>query len=331
MENLIPVCILIDVEPDETIPAQIPDSNPILGFPECHRIFAEFRQQARKTTGREVHFSWTPRTDPVITLAYGTPTYIFDRFARQFHENLLQGDSLGTHIHAFRWVEDEMWGFEDWADAGYVDYCIEHAVEGYEQAMGERPALYRFGNSFQSHRAVQKIESLGAKIDVSIEPNRALYWRVSPPLYCTGDPPRMYDVPKEPYWPSIEDFRKPGPRFSRKIRLMPITTAYEDLGTDNEARLAHKRECGTDSRQRLESLYTWREWSEPNSYSTMITRAILAQKKPYIAITVRSEAPIFPERRNALLACLNALLKHTKVNQFSFCTPEECLAHLDAR
>ena len=103
--SAIPVVLCIDVEPDDHVyPLTAP--SPWSGFEALLAGAPRLRQRLSDATGRPANLNWDFRFDPQIELAYGSPTYVVDRYGDDIERLSAQGDAIGTHPHAWRWDAD---------------------------------------------------------------------------------------------------------------------------------------------------------------------------------------------------------------------------------
>ena len=72
----------------------------------------------------------------------------------------------------------------------------------------------------------------------------------------------------------------------------------------------------------------WQRWRAPDAFGAMITRALAAQRRPYLALAFRTDTNA--EFVAAVDDCLRALLAHPAASRFMFCTPLEALDILAA-
>ena len=73
----------------------------------------------------------------------------------------------------------------------------------------------------------------------------------------------------------------------------------------------------------------WRRWREPKTFTEMITRAVAAQRRPYLAFAIRTDFGVRPDVFEAVEHCLETLLAHPLRRRFRFCSPEQALEWLE--
>jgi hypothetical protein len=322
----IPVVLIVDVEPD---PFQVPRHvhEPWHGYEALHPVLAGMRERFEDATGSPVHYTWAFRMDPQIAGAYGSPTWAADRYAKLVKESLDRGDEPATHVHGYRWIEQKNGWLEDLANQDWMDRCLEMAVEAHRSAFGQPCATVRFGNFWLSTASVNLAEKLGIRYELTVEPGRPPFkWDAKGE--STGDIPEVYRVPRQPYEPALEDFRRPAEAGSRSIRIVPLTAGWLKLGFRAGARLRRLLRNGYEYRLQDTPLSMWRDWPAPNSFDRMLDRALAAQARPYLAFAIRSSSGVDGtfERVNG---CLQALLEHPQRERFAFTTPAEALKLLE--
>jgi hypothetical protein len=234
-----------------------------------------------------------------------------------------RGDELATHAHGYRWVEEKNTWLEDLGSQDWMDHCVEMALEAHLSAFGQPCRTIRFGNYWLSTASVNLAERLGVRYELTVEPGR-------PPLKwdgkgeSTGDLPAYYRVPRVPYEPAIDDFRKSTEKGSRRIQIIPLTSASLQLGLHVGARLRRLARNGARYRWQDTPLSMWKAWTPPNTFDRMLDRAIAAQPHPYLAFAIRSSSGVDWSRDN-VSSCLEALLEHPERERFVFSTPAEAL------
>jgi hypothetical protein len=322
----IPVILAVDVEPDPFLTRR-DAPEPWLGYEAIHPYLARLRERFEHATGSPVHYSWFLRMDPQVAETYGSPTWAVERYEKLVAESLGRGDELGIHVHGYRWIEAKGAWLEDLGSQAWMDHCLEMATDAHRRAFGRPCAALRFGNFWLSTASVNRAEALGVRYDLTLEPGR-------PPLKwdgkgaSTGDLPNVYRVPREPYEPARDDFRRPAPAGSRSLRMIPLTSGWRKLGLRVDARLRRLLRSGWRHRRQDTPLSMWRPWPPPDGFDRMLDRALAAQERPYLAFAIRSSSGA-DDSYGRVDACLAALLAHPQRARFAFATPAEALALLE--
>jgi len=326
--NPIPVILTIDVEPDEFL-VDRNNPGPWSGFEFCQGYLETLRQEFRQATGRPVHLNWMLRMDPQIATAYGTATWAVDRYGDFFAACLSQGDAIGLHVHNYRWSDSLNNWIDDSANSEWMTCCLETAVDAFRDAFGSPATVLRFGSYWQSTDSVNVAERLGIRYDLSIEPGVLSTAGVGGRPH-TAPTPSFTRVPRVPYVPSPEDFRRPGSDpASRQITLIPLTSAYLKLGyrpRELRTRLGRLLRNGIQGRRQSTPLAMLARWEGENRFDAMLQRAVDQQQNPYLAFVIRSNinrtrlARIDPSMRSLLNFCSRKTLV--------FCTPAEAMEQL---
>jgi hypothetical protein len=77
--SLVPVLVLIDVEPDGFF-IERTKNVPWSGFERATQVMAGVRQALSHATGRDAHFTWLVRADEQIAETYGSAGWAFERY-----------------------------------------------------------------------------------------------------------------------------------------------------------------------------------------------------------------------------------------------------------
>jgi len=320
----IPVIFCVDVEPDpRLVNRDAPE--PWVGYEATQRYLRDLRPRIEAVTKAPVHYSWFLRMDPQITEPYGSATWIVDHYPAHMEEIQRAGDEIGLHPHPYRWLEDERTWLHDFANQAWVDHCLRMSLEAFAKALG-RPCLsLRFGDRWMNTATLNLAEELGVRFDFTVEPGTPPYPTPMPGEHASGPLPDYRRVPRVPYTPSPSDFRRPGRRDARTIRLIPLTSGYLRLGFHPRQYLRRLRENGFRGRRQTTPLYMWLPWPAPNTFDRMLDRALAAQRRPYLAFAIRTRQDI----SQAVGPRVDALLAHPAASRFRFSTPAEALAELE--
>ena len=324
----IPVILCIDVEPDPFLVNRF-NPEPWVGYEGTQGYLATMRTRFEEATGSPVHYTWCFRMDPQVAESYGSQTWGVDRYPEFTKEIEQHGDELGTHTHAYRWLEDQQTWLDDLGNQDWINYCVEMSLDAHMKAFGQPCRTFRFGNFWMNNATLNLLEKRGIHYEMTVEPGLSPHY---PGILfekgCSiGARPDYRYVPRVPYEPSEADFLKPGRQGSRSLKIIPLTSGYLRYGMNIRARWRHLRENGVNLRRQYTPLSMWKNWQAPNTYETLLDRAISSQANPYLAFAIRSS--IGTGRSFKFVDhCLNALLKHPKRKRFVFSTPAEALTIL---
>ncbi len=319
----IPVIFCVDVEPDPRL-VNRGAPEPWVGYEVTQRYLRDLRPRIEAVTGAPVHYSWFLRIDAQIE-PYGSATWIVDRYPAHMEEIQRAGDEIGVHPHAYRWLEDERMWMHDFGNQAWVDQCLSMALEGFAKALGRPCVSLRFGDRWMNTATLNLAEQLGVRFDLTVEPGTPPYPTPMPGERASGPLPDYRPVPRVPYTPSPSDFRRPGRRDARTIRVIPLTSGYLRLGFHPRQYVRRLRANGFRGRRQDTPLYMWLPWPAPNTFDRVLDRALAAQRRPYLAFAIRTR----PDISQAVSPRVDALLAHPAASRFRFSTPAEALAELE--
>jgi hypothetical protein len=325
----IPVILCIDVEPDPFLVNRA-HPEPWTGYEKTVPYLRTMRTRFEEATGSAVHYTWCFRMDPQVAESYGSPTWAVDRYPEFVTEMRRHGDASGIHPHAYRWVAGEERWLEDLGNQGWIEKCVETSLDAYSKALGSRCEIFRFGNFWINTDTVNLLERRQVRYDLTVEPGlTSAYKGTLGKGHSTGSRPDFTRVPRAPYHPRRDDLCKPAACGSRSITIIPMTSGSLRLGADLWQRGGRLWRNGWRYRLQDRPLSMWQTWEAPNSFDTMLDRAISAQARPYLAFSIRSSIGI-GQSAEAVDACLRALMTHRLRSRFVFSTPGEALTLLNA-
>jgi len=219
-----PVVLCVDVEPDDRRPA--PGRASWRGYHARWEALRRERARLADATGASVRWSWFLRIDPQARAAAGTPAGAAGVEPSRIDEMRAAGDSVGVHLHAFR-AEGAGW-VTDFADDRWVDECVRSSIEAFRAATGAACRSFRFGDRWLDGRRVRLLESLGVRVDLSVEPGHfGVPGVVAREPHC-GTWPDAVRAPRGPYRPSYDDAMRPDSGGRRGLLELPVTTVWKD-------------------------------------------------------------------------------------------------------
>ncbi len=219
-----PVVLCVDVEPDERFPASGHAS--WSGYHARWGRLCRERARLADATGAPVCWSWFFRMDPQAQAAAGSRTAAAGIAPERLDAMRTAGDSIGVHMHPLR-AEGSGWAI-DFADDHWVDDCVRSSIEAFRAATGEGCRSFRFGDRWLDGRRVRLLESLGVRVDLSVEPG---HFGVPGPVAREphrGTWPDAERAPRGPYRPSYEDAMSPDSGRRRGLLELPVTTVWKD-------------------------------------------------------------------------------------------------------
>ena len=318
-ERATPVVLAIDVEPDD--PEFAPGSAaPWLGFERCVDLFQGIRDGLSRATGLPVRLTWFLRMDRQVALGYGSATWAAEKYATQFDRLRQSGDEIALHTHAWRWDESGSRWIVDLGNDAWVEECAQSSFAAYRDVFGERCRAHRAGDRFMSNKLMAVLRELGVEVDLTAEPGmRGIAMAASRPH--TADVPDMAPVPRVPYFPSRDDWRRPDPEpRASDLLMVPLTSA--DPGPLLGPWRAAARRLRNGRRVLHRPLLPWsprigaRLWDH-------IARDVRSGTLSTLAFAMRSHTALDEESRAALLSSIAALERHELAASLAFVTASE--------
>jgi hypothetical protein len=322
-QDRIPVLVVTDCEPDPRLVRR--DAPPgWIGFERFFDYLAAQRAAIGARTSAPVRYSWFWRMDLQVEVAYGAADWPLKTYARQVSEAERFGDETGLHTHAWRWDEDRREWVADHGDQDVVERCVRHSFAAFERALGRPCRVFRFGDGWINEPTLQLLEALGVHIDLTIEPGQPGVPSLVATERSTGAIPDRRRAPNEPYHPSRIDFLQRDRHGTTKLWCFPVTTGQYRQWPRTGERLS------------------WRAWSkalplrsltlnlgfDPGLFTPMFDRAVSAGRRPYAAVTVRSDVGSHDGLMSNVTRNMAAMLGHRLAGRFEFVTPSEGLRML---
>lgn len=317
----IPVLLLIDVEPDEFfVDRAAPGRWP--GFERGVLWTAALRAQLARAGRPPPRFCWGFRLDRQIRDTWGRADWVLAHYRECVDEFRLHGDALGVHTHLFRWSHQHAGWLIDQADPEWVLENLALSIGSFADALGRDPAFFRFGDRWMSEEALAWLDGAGVPFDLSLEPGLPALPTLHRGHPYTGAIPSQRAVPRGPYRPSREDFRKPDATGRTRIVEIPTTTG----------RMRPPRSLTEDPRPR--NAWAWlryrtRPWFEvaslyqdPARLRALVDDA-LGLGAPYLSLTLRADTFSKSLSTGHLERAFDGLLSHPAADRFVWTTPEE--------
>jgi hypothetical protein len=352
----IPIALCFDVEPDAKVFAPDRPSG-WTGFERLLDWAPLLRDRLQTSTGRPAHFGWTLRMDPQIALAYGSASYIAEKYRPQLDDLVAAGDAIGLHTHAWRWRADRRVWIADHRDQAWIDECLEQGVRAYAESLGTTPAFHRFGAQFMSTDTMNRLAQLGITIDLTVEPGEPANRDVHlPGTRWTGRTGDFRRAPRSPYRPRLDDYCRPAPTGSDGLWELPLTSARweepRNQGPGMRSRLNHPLRTARGARRRVVTawglrrqrwhpasdgadpgvhghrlLAMWAAWPDPASFWPIAFDAAAELERPYMAFAVRTDVGARPEQLRRFQAILvDEMGKEPRADTVTFSTPQGVLA-----
>lgn len=318
----IPVILSIDVEPEGRFldPGR---RDSWLGFERCIEFSRGFRNRVAAATGGEARLTWCLRMDPQITEVYGTSDWIVRQHQAAFDEFEALRDDVGLHTHPYRWdAVKESWVI-DHGDQAWVDQCLDSAFDAFERALGRPCRTFRFGDRWMSNATVRRLEQLGVRHDLTLEPGQKAVSTYCPGERFTGAIPDYSGVPTRPYRPSTADYQTADAARPDGLWVIPLSTARV---RPRALRWAYYRTLRRD----LDS----GTWTALVSHDPTVFRRIVADvlgrtSRPYLSLALRTGALAVPRTARRVEANLAWLVTHPMAGRFTWTTAADTLRLLE--
>lgn len=300
---VIPIVLCVDAEPDlrQPHPAQ-----PVgwAGWDAAQPMLSEWRTYFAAATGRAARFGWYLRMDPQIETLHGDAGYLAARDRPFLDRCAAAGDEIGVHSHAHRWDAAAKQWIVDHADAAWIDRVIDLGCAAYRRAFRRGLRSFRFGDGFLSNAAIARLARAGVRYDLSLEPGLGELTGYYASEVSTGTLPDRRALPRVPYRPARDDFRRASRWPWHRLWMVPMSTAPPPPG----------HWPGND--------YIQMNFAHPPAPTAAMFDWLLAERPaPFAVIGLRAGDMAQPELAANIQANLNMLHRHPRVGDFAFMTP----------
>lgn len=342
----IPVVLVIDCEPDAR--ASRPDRpSAWAGLEVIVEQIGALRERLARATGADVRLGWGVRMDPQITTLYGTPTWAAERYGSFFATMAGAGDTIGVHPHALRWEGERGGWVSDYA-GDWVQWCVESSFDAFEDAFGAPPVHHAFGENFMTTALMNTVRRRGSRFDLSIapgEPRRRPFKEFD--VRFLGTRPGYEDVPRGPYCPRTDDFRRPVagagpfdflavPMSSGTYVPAPLLRGWRDprrTARGLVTRLRHhagtvRRAVAGTPRAPHRMLAMSGDWRSPADFWDAAFSAADAMATPSLAFAIRSDTPVHPYLRPRFDAIVDQLCRDPRAERLVFTTADAAFGPL---
>jgi hypothetical protein len=230
--------------------------------------------------------------DPDIERCFGRVDFVVRRHRQLFDQLIAREDSLGIHVHHYRWDPKQGVAFSDYADADWTAHCLTVAADAFRNAFATPARLSSHGGYFLSETLLDTAVELGISVDLTVEPGlTAIDADPSFAAYATAPSTNFVDCPRHPYYPSRHALDAPSVSIAdaRRILIVPLTAYdYRSALRPWHRQIAHK----LLKRPRLHSpLNPWKRWPSPKIYWDLVARAADEQPDRYFAFATRTDDP----------------------------------------
>jgi Glycosyltransferase WbsX len=318
----VPVLLCVDCEPDVSQPGPGAGLESVEATVE---LLSRWREHAARATGRDVRLVWLVGMHGLVTEELGHPAAILDRVPEILLGVEEAGDALGVVPRAIlrdpgsgHWIPER-------TSPALASEALGGALVSFKEAVGHAPPILRFGDGLLSTPIVTEAELGGVRYDVTIEPGRLGSRRAGGDTVGTDVAGEDWSrVPRSPYFPSHEDYRKPLALGSRPLRMVPMTSGPRWLGGSPLARVRAVRTYGPARWKQRDPLdMASSDWTGPDTFDQVLLRTLAVERRPLLAFCITTDWVSRPDHRQNVERCLGDLLSLTKTYRLAFMTPEE--------
>lgn len=314
----IPAFLSIDVEPDGF---QLSSDEPPVwsGFEAMIPFMASLRESLANRSGRRVQFGWYFRTDPQIEAAYGRPDHALRYYGDPIECFRANGDYLGVHVHPLRWNEELRSWVHDFADVQWLRDSIRASCAVFAEWSGSPAAYSRYGAGFLTNDVIVATEASGVTVDLTLEPVAGWGLRSSAVPTSVDESPIIgayvdcRNAPREPYFPSREDFRQRAAVGSRPLVLIPLSTAYFS-----------RRPTAPPA---VHVLYPSIPWPSEAYFWDLALKQLETMERPYLSLAIRTDA-LDMAVTSLVRRLFEALPGHPIAERLHWVDPREVVADL---
>lgn len=265
----------IDVDPDNYDPSIFGTRQGLSwqGVDVCLNDLVRQLETLKSQWGKSPRVTWFVRADEEIHQEHGAACYLFERYAQYWEGFISQGQEIAWHPHD-RSLTDFRKSFQE------------------IKKRGESFCAVRIGESFHSNEFMAELDAWGFQIDSTALPGRMRH-----------DQNRAFDwqpTPQEPYFPSLDDYRKPG-NLSRKILEVPMTMVGTRAPYDQDVM---KRYLNLSYRPEILGPDLGRVIAEQDLVVTIVHPSDLLERP--------QEHPLLSFRMDSVMRNLSAIREHAR-------------------
>lgn len=326
MGERIPVILCIDVEPDPRRPDPT-KTVPWRGFERLYPYLQELRPQMADATGEVARLNWFWRVDPQVETVYGSAEWALRRYEAEVAETVMAGDEHGVHPHAWRWDVALHGWVPDYGNPSWVEHCVVKSFMAFRSVFGKACESVRIGDRYFDDRVRGRLERLGCRFDLTVEPGEKPIRALAVREGYTGSVPDYRSVEMGPYRPRVEYFRERDEDRSEGLWIIPLTS-----GVMSERGLRWRRYLRRQwsSMGPIPTGYgTLRLWEPPELVQPAIEETLERLERPYLAFAIRSDVLLNPWWGGNCRKNLESLLRRARSRRLVFCTPRDLLPMLE--
>jgi len=231
MKKVLPIVLTFDVELDsfdESIEHVTSIHSAFSGAKYGVPILENILSEVEKNFEIDIPVTWFIRADNQIYNLTGSHTYLINEYYSRWEARVLRGDEIGFHPHLFFYDKTK----KVWEQDLNNDRISEQLFVTFKEfsKTGFIPTASRIGELFFSNEILKTLLELKIECDSTALPGR-----------YRKDKQRHFDwrdAPKEPYYPSIENYRLAS-LSSNTLLEVPMTTIKTKAHYDNDEYLRY--------------------------------------------------------------------------------------------
>ena len=333
-EASIPIVLCIDVEPDERLVDRHRAAD-WTGFEKMSVHVSALRKRIEDRHGVAIRLAWFLRMDPQVKETHGDAAWGATRYRGLLEEAAAMGDDIGLHVHAYRWDAAAADWVADHGNRDWIAECVQISADAFRGAFQRRCGSYRMGDRYIDEATLALMESLGGRVDVTVEPGYGASPAVIVEQPHTGSLPDLRTAPRRVYRPSREDFRRADTSGERTISILPLST-WKIPGLLAVARRVYfvakvLQKSPIPDVLRRQRMMTLGLSLPPLFFRRMLDHLLANESVFHLASVDRTHIGNEPHKLERFEVNLRSMLSHPLAHRFVFARPEDVVDSAAAR
>lgn len=221
MSKTIFVVIACDTDPDRSY--FLPDISSdklswrgmLEGIPQAKERFSRLVD----TDNNNPRFTWLLRADSQIQHYYGDYNHILSAYYEFFLSLEKDGDELGWHPHFWKYDSARNSWSQNYDDLNWQTKMLNDVYKSYQEILPDRGKSVRMGWTYHNNRTMAKLDEIGINVDLSAIPG----FKIEPnPKYSCANYFDWEITPRNPYYPSSLDFRRPAVSEEKVLSILEV-------------------------------------------------------------------------------------------------------------
>ncbi len=217
-----------DSDPDRPgfVPGVTEEGRSWRGLAEGPLRLKESIRDLKDSTGKTAKITWVLRVDEQVKLLYGDYAWVLGNYKEHLLNLEKDGDELGWHPHFYRYHEPRKKWYQELHDINWQVEMLNNAHAAYMKELPGRAKSVRTGWIYHNNNTMQKLSELNVRIDFSAIPGLRTKHKATQALpYNIFD---WYISPKEPYFPSMADYRRQAAEGETSLPTLEIPNFTSD-------------------------------------------------------------------------------------------------------